>query len=121
VVTPLWSGLRALGFKEALASEDSLATAQNDVEVQRILGDWDVFLDPARIFSEFQTRVQDATTASISDQYAHWVHGKLIWKAVVNPAMNRLLGPMETGERRKKIFQKLSLPADLQPILNRLK
>ena len=121
VVTPLWSGLRALGFKEALASEDSLATAQNDVEVQRILGDWDVFLDSARIFSEFQTQVQSATTASISDQYAQWVHGMLFWKAVVNSAMNRLLGQMEAGERRKKIFQKLSLPADLQPILNRLK
>ena len=33
VVTPLWSGLRALGFKEALASEESVDKAQNDNEV----------------------------------------------------------------------------------------
>ncbi|WP_020505114.1 DUF4435 domain-containing protein [Lamprocystis purpurea] len=37
VVSPLWTGLRALGFKEALASEDSLQTAQDDVEIRRIL------------------------------------------------------------------------------------
>jgi hypothetical protein len=46
VVTPLWTGLRALGFKEALASEDSLETAQDDDAIRRILRDRDALLDP---------------------------------------------------------------------------
>jgi hypothetical protein len=48
------------------------------------------------------------------------VQGKVLWERVVNPAMNVLLGQMEERERRKKILRKLPLPADLQPVFNRL-
>jgi len=119
VVTPLWSGLRALGFKEALASKESLATAQNDAEIQRILKKWDALLDPDRIFTDFQTQLTDAEAATLDEQYSRWVHGKIYWRHVVNPVMNRLLGQMAAGERRKKILRKLPQPDDLQPILER--
>lgn len=120
VVTPLWSGLRALGFKEALASESSVDTARNDAEIKRILSDWDALLDPERIFADFQSRLSTAEAATHSEQFAHWVHGKVFWKNVVNPAMNAVLGQMEEGERRKKILRKLPKPADLQSIFDRL-
>jgi Protein of unknown function (DUF4435) len=121
VVTPLWSGLRALGFKETLASENSLATAQSDAEIQRILNDWDALLDPTRIIADFQTQLNIAQAASVDDQLSHWVHGKVFWRNEVNPAMNRLLGQMEEGDRRKKIIRKLPRPDDLQPILDRFR
>lgn len=121
VVTPLWSGLRALGFKEALASAESVATAQDDSEIRRILGDWDALLDPDRIFADFQAQLAAADTATPNEQFAFWVHGKVFWTNVVNPAMNAVLGQMEEGERRKKILRKLPKPADLQPIFDRLK
>lgn len=120
VVTPLWSGLRALGFKEALASAESLVTAQNDSEIQRILGEWDALLDPARIFADFQAQIAVADAATQDEQFAQWVQGKVLWEREVNPAMNVLLGQMEEGERRKKILRKLPLPADLQPVFDRL-
>lgn len=120
VVTPLWSGLRALGFKEALASEESVTTAQNDAEIQRILGEWDTLLDPNRIFTDFQAQLAVANAAIPDEQLANWVHGKVFWKDIVNPAMNALLGQMEAGERRKKILRRLPQPADLQPLFNRL-
>lgn len=120
VVTPLWSGLRALGFKEALASAESPATAQNDTEIQRVLDEWGSLLDPARIFSGFQAQLATATAAAPQDQYALWVHGKVFWENLVNPAMNRILGQMDQGERRKKILRKLPQPGDLQPIFDRL-
>jgi hypothetical protein len=121
VVTPLWSGLRALGFKEALASEESLATAQNDTDIRRILNDWDALLDPSRVFADFQTQFGNAQAAPMTEQLSVWVHGKVFWKNVVNPTMDRLLDQMAEGERRKKILRKLPQPADLQPILDRLK
>lgn len=121
VVTPLWSGLRSLGFKEALASEKSIVTAQDDGEIQRILQAWDTLLDPHRLFSEFQTHVQRAQGTPLREQYATGVHGKFFWQNIVNPALNQLLGQMPAEDRRRKIFQKLQLPADLQPILDRLK
>lgn len=120
VVTPLWSGLRALGFKEALASESSLATAQDDSEIQRILGEWDALLDPERIFADFQARLTAADAATPNEQLAHWVHGKVFWEKVVNPTMNATLGQMAEGERRKKILRKLPQPTDLQPVFDRL-
>lgn len=44
----------------------------------------------------------------------------MLWEREVNPAMNVLIGQMEEGERRKKILRKLPLPADLQPVFDRL-
>ena len=120
VVTPLWSGLRALGFKEALASESSLATDQDDAEIQRILGEWDALLDPERIFADFQARLTAADAATPNEQLAHWLHGKVFWEKVVNPTMNATLGQMAEGERRRKILRKLPQPADLQPVFDRL-
>ncbi len=120
VVTPLWSGLRALGFKEALASESSVGAAQDDTQIRRILGDWGTLLDPERIFADFQAQFTQANSAAKDEQYAHWIHGKLFWRNVVNPAMNQLLGPMSESERRIKILHRLLLPADLQPLFDRL-
>ncbi|MBU0550718.1 DUF4435 domain-containing protein [Myxococcota bacterium] len=120
VVTPLWSGLRALGFKEALASAESLTTAQDDAEIQRILGEWDTLLDPTRIFNDFQAQLTAVNAATRDEQFAQWVHGKVLWKDVVNPAMNRLLGSMEEGARRKEILRRLPRPADLEPVFDRL-
>ena len=120
VVTPLWSGLRARGFKEALAFADSLANAQDDATIQRILGDWDALLDPQRIFADFQACLSRIEAAPQQQQLHHWIHGKVYWTQVVNPAMNRLFGQMSATERRTKILNRLPRPADLNPILTEL-
>ena len=120
VVTPLWSGLRAIGFKEALASEESLETVQSDREIKRILGEWDSFLEPVRIFADFQTEFSKAEVASVTEQLSVWVHGKVFWKNVVYPTMNRQLGQMKEGELRKQILRMISKPVDLQSLFDRL-
>ncbi|WP_295432085.1 DUF4435 domain-containing protein [uncultured Thiodictyon sp.] len=120
VVTPLWTGLRALGFKEALASEDSLETAQDDDEVRRILRDWDELLDPERIFADFETQLARTRAAPVSQQYAQWVHGKYFWQQVVSPAMTKLFGQMSEARRRIEILRQIPKPADLQPVFDRL-
>jgi hypothetical protein len=120
VVTPLWTGLRALGFKEALASEDSLETAQNDDEVRRILRDWDELLDPERIFADFAAQLASSRAAPASEQYAQWVHGKHFWQQVVNPSMTKLFGQMSESRRRIEILRQIQKPADLQPVFDRL-
>ena len=120
-MTPVWSGLRALGFKETLASKNSVATAQSDTDIQDLLRRWDDLLDRNRIFADFQTQFSSAQAASTEEQFCVWVHGKLFWKNVVNPVMNRLFGQMGEAKRRNKILRRLPQPADLQPILNRLR
>ena len=105
--------------KEALASEGSLDTAQDDAEIHRILNDWDTFLDPTRVFNDFQAQFQVAQAAPMAEQLSMWAHGKLLWSNVVSPAMNLLLGQMSEKERRRQILRRLPRPADLQPILAR--
>ena len=120
VATPLWTGLRALGFKEALASEKNLETTQDDSDVRRILDEWDQLLDPQRIFSDFQAQLAVARAAPIREQYARWVHGKLVLGEGVNPIMNKLFGQMKMDQRRLAILRQIPKPSDLQSVFDRL-
>ena len=120
VVTPLWSGLRTIGFKEALASEESLETVQSDREIKRILAEWGALLEPVRIFADFQTELSKAEVAPITEQLSMWVHGKVFWKNVVYPIMNRQFGQIKESERRKQILRTIPKPVDLQPLFDRL-
>lgn len=123
IVTPLWSGLRALGFKEKLAT-DSLAcvdAVQSDDTIRQTLRDWDELLDPNKLFSAFQEKLQTAQSLPPERQLRDWVHGKTYWREVVNPAMNKLFGQMSERERRQKIWRHIpECPRDLQPMLQRL-
>jgi hypothetical protein len=112
VVTPLWSGLRARGFKEKLASDDAacVAVAQSDTEIQQVFRDWDAYLDPVRLFSDFQAKLAEVQQLPPHEQLKHWVHGKTRWREVVNPVMNEVFGQMAEGVRRRKIFE--------EPVLN---
>lgn len=124
VVTPLWSGLRARGFKEKLASDNAacVAVAQSDADIQQILADWDAYLNPVRLFSEFQRKLAEVQQLPPYEQLKHWVHGKTRWREVVNPAMNALFGQMAEGERRRKIFEHLpAWPDDLQFVLKSMR
>jgi hypothetical protein len=123
VVTPLWSGLRGRGFKEKLASDSAacVAVAQSDADIQQVLSDWDAYLDSARLFSEFQSKLAEAQQLPPYEQLKHWVHGKTRWREVVNPAMNALFGQMAESVRRRKIFEHLpAWPNDLQFVLQRM-
>lgn len=123
VVTPLWSGLRARGFKEKLASDnlECVAVAQSDGQIREVLNDWDAYLDPATLFNEFQNQLTDAQQRPAHEQLKHWVHGKTRWREVVNPAMNELFGQMAEKDRRRKIFEHLpAWPDDLQFVLQRM-
>jgi hypothetical protein len=123
VVTPLWSGLRARGFKEKLASDSAacVAAVQNDADIQSVLASWDEYLNPEVLFQSFQARLVEVQALSTDDQLRHWVHGKTFWREEVNPAMNALFGQMPDKTRRRKIFEKLpDWPDDLQFVLQRL-
>ena len=121
VVTPLWSGLRSLGFKEALASEESIETAQNDEEIKRILDEWDALLNPPRIFAEFQAELKKSASLPLKEQFSRRIHGKIFWKNVIFPVLTRLFGQAEERKRRRDIFDGIPRPADLESFFERLR
>ena len=120
VISPLWSGLRARGFKEALASDGSIENAQNDTEIRRFLGEWSALLDPEPLFALFQDRLRQANSQHRTLQLSQWVHGKIFWSFVVNPVLNRTFVQMSDEEWRKQILLRLPKPTDLQPLFDRL-
>ena len=117
VVTPLWQGLRGLGFKEDLASEDSVAIAQDDDQIWAKLETWHNKLTPGPIFDRFQQERQRAERLEPSDRLKQAVHGKVYWEQIVHLQLNRLFrqGPRESW--RRVITRNLVLPEDLAQLL----
>lgn len=120
IITPLWSGLRARGFKEALAAESSITTAQDDDAIRRILAEWDELLEPQRIFADFQQCLDAVQLLSQHEQLNCWIHGKTFWKQVIHPYMTNVFGQMPETQLQEKLFQRLLFPNDLETLRQRL-
>ncbi len=117
VINPLWSGLRALGFKEALLDVENTG---NDRTIKAKLAEWHRFLNPEEIFESFKTRHQEVVQKDESEQLRLWIHGKLFYGSCVHPVLNNFLGQKSTEQRLKEIFQTRPLPSDLNLFWDRL-
>lgn len=109
-VNPLWEGLSAIGFKDDLLD---LQAAQNDQTISTKLGDWHAYLDPVRIFREFQAHLQTAVSESRGVQLRRWVHGKRYFSGNVAPVLSQFLGQKGADEWLLDLRRTLPLPADL--------
>ncbi|MEA3340596.1 MAG: hypothetical protein U9R15_11570, partial [Chloroflexota bacterium] len=116
VINPLWSGLRALGFKEALLD---VTVAQDDNEIKRTLDEWHDYLEPQNIFDEFQRRLANVRQKSEFEQLSLWVHGKNFFRSHVHQVLNRLLDQSSIQDRRMNIFKALE-PNDLEPVWGKM-
>ena len=93
VVNPLWAGLKAKGFKDALLD---ITAAQSDQTIQAKLQEWDAYLDSTTIFNDFQARLANAIRPTLPDEQklATLVHGKSFFRAHVSVTLNQLLKPL---------------------------
>lgn len=112
VINPLWSGLRALGFKEVLLDID---TAQDDDRIKETLQEWHDYLDPQHIFTTFQNLLDDVIQKSESEQLRLWMHGKEFYRSHVHQVLNRHLGQTSAEDRMRDLFKTLQ-PNDLEPV-----
>lgn len=113
VINPLWSGLRALGFKEGLLKTHNIP---DDLVLKATLQAWSALIDANQIFNDVQT----AVAAMVAEPIAGFLHRNLYAKAfypqVVHPTLDRLLGAKPPTERRVALFKTRRLPADLEPL-----
>jgi hypothetical protein len=91
VVNPLWAGLKAKGFKDALLD---LTAAQNDHFIQAKLHEWDTYLDATKLFNDFQKRLTAAQALTPEQQLTTIVHGKSFFWAHVSETLNQFLKPL---------------------------
>lgn len=112
-VNPLWSGLRALGFKEKLLDFD---VAQDDDIIKETLEEWHGYLDPGQIFQSFTDKLNQVSGLPAKEQLHKWIHGKYFFLGHVHPVLNKYLGQSDAQSRIKEIFSSLALPEDLEPL-----
>ncbi len=113
VINPLWSGLRALGFKEGLLKTHNIP---DDLVLKATLQAWSALIDANQIFNDVQTAVA-AMVAEPIDEFLHRnLYAKAFYPQVVHPALDRLLGAKPPAERRVALFKTRRLPADLEPL-----
>lgn len=117
VINPLWSGLRALGFKEGLLQTQKIP---NDAELERTLKSWSEFVDYKRILDEVHVSIGSMNAKSTSDFLHHSLYAKDFYPQVVHPVLNQLLGQKSAVERRAALFRTLPIPSDLDPLWQRM-
>jgi len=117
VVNPLWEGLRSLGFKEELLSPD---VALDNDRIMEKLNVWHQFLNPEQIMERHKSTLGRVQALSQDEQIKQWIHGKSFYVAVVNPALNVLLGQKSESDRRGSIIRTLPLPDDLSGLWQKL-
>jgi hypothetical protein len=92
VVNPLWAGLKAKGFKDALLD---ITAAQNDQVIQTKLQEWDAYLDATTLYNDFQSRLTAAQALNPAQQLGTIVHGKSFFRAHVSVTLNQFLKPLK--------------------------
>lgn len=116
-VNPLWDGIRAKGFKDALLD---LQAAQDDAVIQQKLCDWHEHLDPMRIFDDFKGFLQRATAELLEKQLTEWVHGKKRFSEHVVPVLNRFIGQQPASKWFKDLLRTMPVPADLDSLWTKM-
>lgn len=116
-INPLWSGLRALGFKEKLLNFD---VAQDDYIIKETLKEWHGYLDPDRIFQSFADKLNQVSGLPVKEQLHKWIHGRQFFLEQVHPVLNKYLGQSDAQSRMIEIFRSLALPEDLEPLWSRI-
>lgn len=116
-INPLWAGIRALGFKDALL--EFAASQRADADIQATLGQWHAFLNPDTIMATFRTNLATASAATQAVQLTQWIHGKHYFRECIATTLPRLLGvppPQPAKQILAQLQQRMALPPDLQAI-----
>jgi len=118
VINPLWEGLRSLGFKEALLDPD---IAEDEQQIQAKLSEWHTYLEPAKLYQTYQSKLVEVQSLSNEQKLKHWVHGKKFYSIKVNQVLNDLLGQIPANDRKKAIFRTCQVPQDFDPLWEKMR
>jgi hypothetical protein len=116
VVNPLWAGLKAKGFKDALLD---ITAAQNDLVIQTKLQEWDAYLDATTLYNDFQSRLTAAQALNPAQQLSTIVHGKSYFRTHVSVTLNQLLKPLKAEPAEywlTELTKNIPAHADFDPL-----
>lgn len=117
VINPLWTKLRALGFKEDILRTKNFP---DDAELVATLEKWDRLIDAPDILADIKAALAEIDSQSDADFLHRCLYAKNFFPEVVCPGLNQLLGQRSQAELRKDIFTKMPLPPDLDSLWQRM-
>lgn len=117
VINPMWSGLRALGFKDGLLKTDPVA---DDTGIQQTLQAWDAYIDATKVYAAVQAAIVQMGGLAQDEFMRRHLYAKAFYPQVVHRALDQLLGAKPPKDRRVALFSTLPLPADLEPLWQRM-
>ncbi len=115
VINPLWSGIKALGFKDALIQD--VNAIQDDAAIEAKLSEWWSFLNPEPIMMEFKKRLANAAVASTTEQYQLHIHGKKYFEQVIAPFLNKKFGQKSESDWKKELLKSFEPPEDIKALV----
>ncbi|MFS7309346.1 hypothetical protein [Rahnella inusitata] len=117
VINPLWEGLRALGFKEALLEP---AIANDLKQIAQKLQNWHNYLEPHQLITQIAAKKDEFSTLDFSELLRSSVHGKHFFNEVVHQEFCQCFGTVSASKRKTNIFSTLPVPDDLTDIWERM-
>jgi len=117
VINPLWDGLRAKGFKEALLAPE---VALNEETIKKTLQQWHDYLEPQALWNMYQQKLQEVKHLSVEEQMKHCIHGKHFYTTVVHPVLDQLLGQKSSKMRKQAIIRTRQVPEDWNGLWDRM-
>lgn len=117
VINPMWEKLRSLGFNNELLDP---AIATNETKIRTKLQEWHQFLEPNKIWENYQNVLAQVVPLQVDEQLKRVIHGKYFYEQVVNQSLNQLLGQKAATDRQKAIFRTLPVPDDLGPLWQKM-
>ncbi|MDQ6979718.1 MAG: hypothetical protein Q9M09_05990 [Mariprofundaceae bacterium] len=116
-INPLLEGLRAKGFKEKLLKPQ---VALDEATIQNTLKEWHDYLNPDKLWSDYEQQLASVQDLPFEDQLKCWVHGKLFFNSVINNVLNQSLGVQKSSKRRIDLFKSCPTPNDFDGLWQRM-
>lgn len=117
VINPLWTKLRALGFKEDILRTKNFP---DHTELVATLEKWDSLIDAPSILGAIETALTNINLQPEADFLHHDLYAKNFFPEVVCAGLNQLLGQRSQAQLRKDLFTRLPLPLDLKPLWQKM-
>lgn len=113
VINPLWTKLRALGFKDGVLKTSNVP---NDTELSAKLVEWHDAINAQIILSQINQKITELGQISDFEFNTAWLYSKDFYPNVVHVTLDNLLGQMNLKDRRTAIARHLPVPQDLDSL-----
>ncbi|WP_047248548.1 DUF4435 domain-containing protein [Chromobacterium subtsugae] len=117
VINPLWRRLTAQGFTSGVLDPQNIP---DDASLLQTLQSWHTTLDAQATLDAVHRQLAELQAMPDKELFASRIYSKAFYPQVVHRLLNDLLGQRPAKERRLAIFRTLPIPADLDPVWQRM-